>query len=82
MDTSTVVGLRDRAVIGVMTYALARIGAVVAVKTTTRNDECFELVVRRHLMALAAFFVEAHPPALTFPDAGGDKILIGSLSRP
>ena len=32
IDTSTVVGLRDRAVIGVMTYAFARIGAVVAMK--------------------------------------------------
>ena len=24
----------------------------------------FEIVMRRHLVALAAFFVEAHPPAL------------------
>ena len=30
IDTTTVVGLRDRALIGVMTYAFARIGAVVA----------------------------------------------------
>src|ERR1022692_194421 len=30
MDVSTVVGLRDRAVIGVMTYTFARVGAVVA----------------------------------------------------
>src|SRR4051794_38804477 len=30
IDTSTLVGLRDRALIGVMTYAFARIGAVVA----------------------------------------------------
>ena len=29
IDTSTLVGLRDRALIGVMTYAFARIGAVV-----------------------------------------------------
>jgi site-specific recombinase XerD len=32
LDTSTLVGLRDRALIGVMTYAFARIGAVVAMK--------------------------------------------------
>ena len=32
IDTSTLVGLRDRALIGVMTYAFARIGAVVAMK--------------------------------------------------
>ena len=31
-DTSTLVGLRDRALIGVMTYAFARIGAVVAMR--------------------------------------------------
>ena len=31
IDTSTVVGLRDRALIGVMTYAFARVGAVVVV---------------------------------------------------
>jgi site-specific recombinase XerD len=32
IDTSTLVGLRDRALIGVMTYAFARIGAVVGMK--------------------------------------------------
>jgi integrase len=32
IDTTTLVGLRDRAVIGVMTYAFARIGAVVAMR--------------------------------------------------
>jgi len=32
IDASTVVGLRDRALIGVMTYAFARIGAVVAMQ--------------------------------------------------
>ena len=35
IDTSTVVGLRDRALIGVMTYAFARIGAVVAMRSRT-----------------------------------------------
>lgn len=32
IDTSTLVGLRDRALIGVMTYSFARIGAVVAMR--------------------------------------------------
>jgi site-specific recombinase XerD len=32
IDTSTLVGLRDRALIGVMTYAFARIGAVVGMQ--------------------------------------------------
>ncbi len=30
MDVSSVVGLRDRAIIAVMTYTFARVGAVVA----------------------------------------------------
>jgi site-specific recombinase XerD len=37
IDVSTFVGLRDRALIGVMTYAFARIGAVVAALGTTRR---------------------------------------------
>ena len=32
IDTSTLVGLRDRALIGVMVYTFARIGAVVALR--------------------------------------------------
>jgi site-specific recombinase XerD len=36
IDTQTLAGLRDRALIGVMTYAFARIGAVVA----TRVEDC------------------------------------------
>jgi site-specific recombinase XerD len=32
IDTSTLVGLRDRALIGVMTYAFARVGAVVSMR--------------------------------------------------
>jgi site-specific recombinase XerD len=32
VDTSTLVGLRDRALIGVMTYAFARVGAVVSMR--------------------------------------------------
>ena len=37
IDTSTVVGLRDRALISVMTFAFARIGAVVAMRV---EDYC------------------------------------------
>ena len=32
IDTTTLVGLRDRALIGVMTFAFAHIGAVVAMR--------------------------------------------------
>ena len=46
LDTSTLVGLRDRALIGVMTYAFARIGAGVAMKV---EDYYPQPSHRRHL---------------------------------
>ena len=43
IDTSTLVGLRDRALIGVMTYAFARVGAVVAMRVEDyfANGKCW-----------------------------------------
>jgi site-specific recombinase XerC len=35
LDTSHVVGLRDRALIGLMTYTFARVGAVLAMRVRT-----------------------------------------------
>jgi len=37
MDASTVVGLRDRGIIAVMTYTIARVGAVVGLTV----EDCF-----------------------------------------
>jgi len=48
LDTSTLVGLRDRALIGVMTYAFARIGAVVAMKVEDYYPEGKRWWVRLH----------------------------------
>jgi site-specific recombinase XerD len=48
IDTSTVVGLRDRALIGVMTYAFARIGAVVAMRVEDYYPEGKRWWVRLH----------------------------------
>ncbi len=48
IDTATVVGLRDRALIGVMTYAFARIGAVVAMKVEDYYPEGKRWWVRLH----------------------------------
>jgi site-specific recombinase XerC len=48
IDASTVVGLRDRALIGVMTYAFARIGAVVAMKVEDYYPEGKRWWVRLH----------------------------------
>ena len=49
IDTTIVVGLRDRALIGVMTYAFARIGAVVAMKGRGRDRPCANIVGRDKL---------------------------------
>jgi site-specific recombinase XerD len=48
IDTSTLVGLRDRALIGVMTYAFARIGAVVGMRVEDYYPEGKRWWVRLH----------------------------------
>jgi site-specific recombinase XerC len=49
IDTSTPVGLRDRALIGVMTYAFARIGAVVSMRVEdyfANGKRIFRFIIR------------------------------------
>jgi site-specific recombinase XerC len=48
IDTTTVVGLRDRALISVMTFAFARIGAVVAMRVEDYCPQGKRWWVRRH----------------------------------
>ena len=48
IDTSTVVGLRDRALISVMTFAFARIGAVVAMRVEDYHPKGKRWWVRLH----------------------------------
>jgi integrase/recombinase XerD len=48
IDTSTVVGLRDRALISIMTFAFARIGAVVAIRVEDYYPRGKCWWVRRH----------------------------------
>ncbi len=48
IDTSTLVGLRDRALIGVMTYSFARISAVVAMRVEDYYPNGKRLWVRLH----------------------------------
>jgi site-specific recombinase XerD len=48
VDTSTVVGLRDRALISVMTFAFARIGAVVAMRVEDYYPQGKRWWVRLH----------------------------------
>jgi site-specific recombinase XerD len=48
IDVSTIVGLRDRALIAVMTYALARVGAVVAMRVEDYYPQSKRWWVRLH----------------------------------
>ena len=48
IDTSTLVGLRDRALISVMTFAFARIGAVVAMRVEDYYPQGKRWWVRLH----------------------------------
>jgi site-specific recombinase XerD len=48
IDTSTLVGLRDRALIGVMTYTFARVSAVVAMTVEDYYPQGKRWWVRRH----------------------------------
>jgi len=48
LDTSTVVGLRDRALIGMMTYTFARIGAVVGMRVEDYFPRGKRYYVRLH----------------------------------
>src|SRR5260370_33727390 len=48
LDVSTLAGLRDRALIGVMTYAFARIGAVVAMRVEDYYPEGKRWWLRLH----------------------------------
>jgi integrase/recombinase XerD len=48
LDTSTVVGLRDRALIGMMTYTFARIGAVVGMRVQDYYPQGKRFWVRLH----------------------------------
>ena len=65
IDTSTLRGLRDRALLAVMVYSFARVSAVVSM----RVEDCYQqgkrlrLVVDRDGVVLPAFFLEPQPPA-------------------
>lgn len=48
MDVSTVVGLRDRAIIAVVSYSFARVGAVVALTVEDYYSHKKRWWLRRH----------------------------------
>jgi integrase len=63
IDTSTLVGLRNRALIGVMTYAFARIGAVVSMRVEDYFANGKRWWVRLHEKSGKRHEMPAHPQA-------------------
>jgi site-specific recombinase XerD len=61
IDASSIVGLRDRALIGVMTFAFARIGAVVAMRVEDYYRDGQRWWVRLHDKGGKQHQIEVHP---------------------
>ncbi len=69
IDTSTVVGLRDRALIGVMVYSFARVGAVVAMRVEDYFLNGKRYWLRLHEKGGKRHEVPAHHNAEAYLDA-------------
>jgi integrase/recombinase XerD len=67
IDTSTVVGLRDRALISVMTLAFARIGAVVAMRVENYHPTGKRWWVRLHEKGGKRHEMPAHHTVEAYP---------------
>ncbi len=88
IDTSTLVGLRDRALISVMTFAFARIGAAVAMRVADYYPKGKRWWVRlhekggkRHEMP-AHHNLEAYLDAYIRPPASATRAKLPSSARP
>lgn len=69
IDTSTVVGLRDRALVGVMVYSLARVGAVVTMRVGDYFQNGKRFWFRLHEKGGKRHEVPAHHNAEAYVDA-------------
>src|SRR4029077_21102308 len=69
IDTSTVVGLRDRALISIMTFAFARIGAVVAMRVEDYYPQGKRWWVRLHEKGGKRHEMPAHHTLEAYLDA-------------
>ncbi|MCK6500221.1 MAG: tyrosine-type recombinase/integrase [Nitrospira sp.] len=69
IDTSTVVGLRDRAIIGVMVHSFARVGAVVGMKVGDFYQNGRRTWLRLHEKGGKFHEVPAHHNAEAYVDA-------------
>ncbi|MBM3970813.1 MAG: integrase [Planctomycetes bacterium] len=76
IDVSTVAGLRDRALIGVMIYSFARVGAVVAMNTEDYFAQGRRMWFRLHEKGGKLHDVPAHHKAEEYVDAYLDRVLI------
>ena len=91
IDTSTVVGLRDRALISVMTFAFARIGAVVAMRVEDYYPKGKRWWVRlhekggkRHEMPahhILEAYLDAYIEAAGIRDAGKNPLFRSAAGR-
>ena len=80
IDISTLIGLRDRALIGVMTYAFARIGAVVAMRVEDYFANGKRWWVRLHEKG-GQHEMPAHHKLEAFIDAYVEAARIGDASK-
>jgi site-specific recombinase XerD len=96
IDTSTLVGLRDRALIGVMTYAFARVGAVVSMRVEDyfangkrwwgrlheKGGKRHEMPAHHKLEAFLDEFVPQGSPATTRASCSARPSAAPARSRP
>jgi site-specific recombinase XerD len=81
IDTSTVIGLRDRALIGVMVYSFARVGAAVAMRVEDFYSEGKRWWLRLHEKGGKRHEVPAHHNADEYLDTYLKAAEIGSTKR-
>lgn len=81
IDTSTVVGLRDRALISVMTFAFARIGAVVAMRVEDYYPKGKRWWVRLHEKGGKRHEMPAHHNLEAYLDSYIEGAGIGDASK-
>lgn len=68
LDTSHVVGLRDRALLGVMTYAVARVGATIAMRVSDYSTQGSRAFFNLHEKGGKFHKVPAHHVAANYVD--------------
>ncbi|WP_422929699.1 tyrosine-type recombinase/integrase [Singulisphaera sp. PoT] len=69
IETTTIIGLRDRALIAVMAFSFARIGAVLGMRMEDYFVEAGEVWFRLHEKGGKLHCVPAHPMAAVYMDA-------------